>query len=266
MNQHVTPGGEDGGRIVDENLGEALSRRYLAYALSTITNRALPDVRDGLKPVHRRVLYAMHAMRLNPEAAARKCAKVVGEVMGQYHPHGDQAIYDALVRMAQDFSLRYPLIDGHGNFGSPDPNDRPAASRYTEARLAPLAMELVGEIDENTVDFGETYDGRNDEPLVLPARFPNLLVNGGGGIAVGMATNIPPHHLGETIDAIVTLIDKPEANVEDLMKHVKGPDFPTGLVGVLQGIILFSTLGGELLIRYRVRFGRRGAAPVAETQ
>src|ERR1700745_1601590 len=157
MNQHVTPGGEDGGRIVDENLGEALSRRYLAYALSTITNRALPDVRDGLKPVHRRVLYAMHAMRLNPEAAARKCAKVVGEVMGQYHPHGDQAIYDALVRLAQEFAQRYPLVDGQGNFGNID-NDPAAAMRYTEARLARLATEMLRDIDADTVDFGPNYD------------------------------------------------------------------------------------------------------------
>ena len=183
-----------------------------------------------MKPVQRRILYGMYNEGMRPDRPHRKCANAVGEVMGKFHPHGDASIYDALARLAQDFSLRYPLIDGHGNFGSPDPNDRPAAARYTEARLAPLAMELVGEIDEETVDFGETYDGRNDEPLVLPARFPNLLVNGGGGIAVGMATNIPPHNLNEVVDAVVHLIDNPEAGVDDLMHFVHGPDFPTGAV------------------------------------
>src|SRR6185369_786806 len=171
-------------------------------------------------------LYGMYAEGMRPDRPHRKCANAVGEVMGKYHPHGDQSIYDALARMAQDFSLRYPLIDGHGNFGSP--NDRPAAARYTEARLSALAMELLGDIDEDTVDFSDTYDGRNREPVVLPARFPNLLVNGGGGIAVGMATNIPPHNLNEVIDATVHLIDHPDATVEDLMQIVTGPDFPTG--------------------------------------
>src|SRR5438105_333143 len=203
-----------------------MERSFLDYAMSVITARALPDARDGLKPVQRRILYGMYAEGMRPDRPHRKCANAVGEVMGKYHPHGDQSIYDALARMAQDFSLRYPLIDGHGNFGSP--NDRPAASRYTEARLSALAMELLGEIDEDTVDFGDTYDGRNREPLVLPARFPNLLVNGGGGIAVGMATNIPPHNLREVIDATVHLIDHPDATVEDLMGFVHGPDFPTG--------------------------------------
>ena len=165
---------------------------------------------------------------MRPDRQHRKSANAVGNVMANYHPHGDQSIYDALARMAQDFSLRYPLVDGHGNFGSPDPADRPAAPRYTEARLAPLAMELLGEIDEETVDFGETYDGQHQEPLVLPARFPNLLVNGGGGIAVGMATNIPPHNLREVIDATLHLIDHPDATVDDLMQFVLGPDFPTG--------------------------------------
>src|SRR5438105_224035 len=203
-----------------------MERSFLDYAMSVITARALPDARDGLKPVQRRILYGMYAEGMRPDRPHRKCANAVGEVMGKYHPHGDQSIYDALARMAQDFSLRYPLIDGHGNFGSP--NDRPAAARYTEARLSPLAMELLGEIDEDTVDFGETYDGRNREPVVVPARFPNLLVNGGGGIAVGMATNIPPHNLREVIDATVHLIDRPDATVEDLMAFVHGPDFPTG--------------------------------------
>jgi DNA gyrase subunit A len=216
------------GNIEPIEIQEEMERSFLDYAMSVITSRALPDARDGLKPVQRRILYGMFAEGMRPDRPHRKCANAVGEVMGKYHPHGDSAIYDALARMAQDFSLRYPLIDGHGNFGSPDPNDRPAAARYTEARLAPLAMELLGEIDEDTVDFGETYDGRNREPLVLPARFPNLLVNGGGGIAVGMATNIPPHNLSEVIDATVHLIDNPEASIEDLMQFVTGPDFPTG--------------------------------------
>jgi DNA gyrase subunit A len=214
------------GNIEPIEIQEEMERSFLDYAMSVITARALPDARDGLKPVQRRILYGMYAEGMRPDRPHRKCANAVGEVMGKYHPHGDQSIYDALARMAQDFSLRYPLIDGHGNFGSP--SDRPAAARYTEARLSALAMELLGEIDEDTVDFGDTYDGRNREPLAVPARFPNLLVNGGGGIAVGMATNIPPHNLGEVIDATLHLIDHPEATVEDLMRFVSGPDFPTG--------------------------------------
>src|SRR3954467_3712959 len=205
-----------------------MERSFLDYAMSVITARALPDARDGLKPVHRRILYGMYAGGLRPERNYSKSAAAVGDVMGKFHPHGDSAIYDALARMAQDFSLRYPLIDGHGNVGSPDPNDRPAAMRYTESKLAPLAMQLLGEIDEDTVDFDETYDGNNEEPRVLPARFPNLLINGGGGIAVGMATNIPPHNLGEVVDACVFVLDNPDAKANDLMKFVKGPDFPTG--------------------------------------
>ncbi len=216
------------GNVEPIEIQEEMERSFLDYAMSVITARALPDARDGLKPVQRRILYGMYDQGMRPDRQHRKSANAVGHVMAIYHPHGDQAIYDALARMAQDFSLRYPLIDGHGNFGSPDPNDRPAAQRYTEARLAPLAIELLGEIDENTVDFGETYDGQHQQPEVLPARFPNLLVNGGGGIAVGMATNIPPHNLREVIDATVHLIDHPDATVEDLMKFVHGPDFPTG--------------------------------------
>jgi DNA gyrase subunit A len=216
------------GSLEPIEIQEEMERSFLDYAMSVITSRALPDARDGLKPVQRRILYGMYDQGMRPDRQHRKSANAVGHVMAVYHPHGDQAIYDALARMAQDFSLRYPLIDGHGNFGSPDPNDRPAAQRYTEARLAPLAMELLGEIDENTVDFTETYDGQHQQPVVVPARFPNLLVNGGGGIAVGMATNIPPHNLREVIDATVHLIDHPEATVEDLMQFVHGPDFPTG--------------------------------------
>jgi topoisomerase-4 subunit A len=229
MTIHSPP--PEGGRIVDEPMGEALSRRYLAYALSTITNRALPDVRDGFKPVHRRIMYAMHQMRLNPQAAARKCAKVVGEVMGGYHPHGDASIYDALVRLAQDFSQRYPLVDGQGNFGNID-GDNAAAMRYTECKLTPAAVLLMEGIDQNAVDFRPTYDDQDEEPVVLPAGFPNLLANGSSGIAVGMATSIPPHNAGELIDACQLLLERPDATTEELAQIVPGPDFPTGGVAV----------------------------------
>jgi topoisomerase-4 subunit A len=221
------PPGGPSDRIIDEPLAEALSRRYLAYALSVITDRALPDVRDGLKPVQRRVLYAMREMRLSPENAARKCAKVVGEVMGGYHPHGDQSIYDTLVRMAQAFAQRYPLVDGQGNFGNID-GDNAAAMRYTEAKLTVAATLLLDGIDEDAVDFRPTYDGSDTEPVVLPSGFPNLLANGATGIAVGMATSIPPHNAGELIDACLLLLDQPDASTEALMAHVQGPDFPTG--------------------------------------
>ncbi|MBU1384481.1 MAG: DNA topoisomerase IV subunit A, partial [Alphaproteobacteria bacterium] len=205
--------------------------RYLAYALSTITNRALPDVRDGFKPVHRRIMYAMHQMRLNPQAAARKCAKVVGEVMGGYHPHGDASIYDALVRLAQDFSQRYPLVDGQGNFGNID-GDNAAAMRYTECKLTAAAVLLMEGIDQDSVDFKATYDDQDEEPIVLPAGFPNLLANGSSGIAVGMATSIPPHNVGELIDACHLLLERPDATTEELATIVPGPDFPTGGVAV----------------------------------
>jgi len=228
MNDITTaPPGGPADRIIDEPLAEALSRRYLAYALSVITDRALPDVRDGLKPVQRRVLYAMREMRLNPDSAARKCAKVVGEVMGGYHPHGDQSIYDTLVRMAQDFAQRYPLVDGQGNFGNID-GDNPAAMRYTEAKLTEAATLLLDGIDEDAVDFKPTYDGQDEEPVVLPTGFPNLLANGSTGIAVGMATSIPPHNAAELVDACLLLLDNPRATTAELMTHVKGPDFPTG--------------------------------------
>ncbi|MEM8985946.1 MAG: DNA topoisomerase IV subunit A [Pseudomonadota bacterium] len=214
--------------IFPESLEEALSKRYLAYALSTITSRALPDVRDGLKPVHRRIIYAMRGLKLDPAGAFRKCAKIVGEVMGNYHPHGDQAIYDALVRLAQDFSVRYPLVDGQGNFGNID-GDNAAAQRYTEARLTDAAMALLEGIDEDAVDFRPSYDEADEEPVVLPAGYPNLLANGAAGIAVGMATSIPPHNAAELIDASVHLIKHPNASYETLVKKfVKGPDFPTG--------------------------------------
>jgi len=215
------------GNIEPRGLREEMRSSYMEYAMSVIVGRALPDVRDGLKPVHRRVLYAMHEAGLQPTRAYRKCARVVGDVMGNFHPHGDSAIYDTLARMAQDFALRYPLVDGQGNFGSID-DDPPAAMRYTEARLARLATEMLRDIDANTVDFTPNYDESRQEPLILPARFPNLLVNGSAGIAVGMATNIPPHNLRETIDAVVAYIEDPDIDVAGLMKHIKGPDFPTG--------------------------------------
>ncbi len=228
MTKHAPPPDPPpGGRIVDESLNEALSRRYLAYALSTITQRALPDVRDGLKPVHRRLLYAMRLLRLEPGSSAKKSARVVGDVIGKYHPHGDVAVYDALVRLAQDFAQRYRLIDGQGNFGNID-GDSAAAMRYTECRLTEAAQLLLEGIDEDGVDFRATYDGEEEEPVVLPAGFPNLLANGSSGIAVGMATSIPPHNCGELIDACLMLLDRPRASVGDLMAHVRGPDFPTG--------------------------------------
>jgi DNA gyrase subunit A len=214
------------GSIEPIEIQQEMEQSFLDYAMSVIVARALPDARDGLKPVHRRILWAMHEAGLRPDRNHKKCATVVGDVLGKYHPHGDQSVYDALVRMGQDFSLRHPLIDPHGNFGSP--SDPPAAYRYTECRLTALAMHMLAGIDENTVDFNANFDGSTEEPVVLPGRFPNLLVNGSQGIAVGMATNIPPHNLGEVIDATMHLIDHPEATPDDLMEFVKGPDFPTG--------------------------------------
>jgi len=213
--------------IVDAPFDEALSQRYLVYALSTITARSLPDVRDGLKPVHRRLLWAMRLLRLDPAAAYKKCARVVGDVIGKYHPHGDQSVYDAMVRLAQDFSLRYPLVDGQGNFGNID-GDNAAAMRYTEARLTAAAGALMAGLDEGTVAFRPTYNGEEEEPEVFPGLFPNLLANGASGIAVGMATSIPPHNVAELIDAMTILIDEPDAGIDRLMGPVQGPDFPTG--------------------------------------
>src|SRR6476619_1160383 len=218
------------GEVEDIALRDALEERYLQYALSTITGRALPDARDGLKPVHRRLLYAMQLLRLDPGAAFKKCARVVGDVIGKFHPHGDQSVYDALVRLAQDFAQRYPLVDGQGNFGNVD-GDNPAAMRYTEARLTEVAHLLIDGIDEDAVDFRPTYDGSESEPVVLPGAFPNLLANGSQGIAVGMATAIPPHNAAELCDAALFLIDNPNARSKTLLKYVPGPDFPTG--GVL---------------------------------
>src|SRR4029077_7475270 len=212
---------------IDINLRDALEERYLAYALSTIMGRALPDARDGLKPVHRRILYGMHILRLDPGTAFKKSAKIVGDVMGTFHPHGDQAIYDALVRLAQDFSSRYPLVEGQGNFGNVD-GDNPAAMRYTESRLTAVAQALLEGIDEDAVDFRPSYDGSNEEPVVLPGAFPNLLANGSTGIAVGMATSIPPHNAGELCQAIIALVENPKVQDRTIFKFVKGPDFPTG--------------------------------------
>src|SRR3954469_14542938 len=216
-----------GGDIEDVALRSALEERYLQYALSTITGRALPDARDGLKPVHRRLLFAMQQLRLDPGVAFKKCARVVGDVIGKYHPHGDQSVYDAMVRLAQDFAQRYPLVDGQGNFGNVD-GDNAAAMRYTEARLTEVARLLLDGIEENAVDFRATYDGTEEEPVVLPGAFPNLLANGSQGIAVGMATSIPPHNAAELCDAALHLIDHPNTKSRNLLKLVPGPDFPTG--------------------------------------
>ncbi|HEV7959237.1 MAG TPA: DNA topoisomerase (ATP-hydrolyzing), partial [Acidimicrobiales bacterium] len=215
------------GYIEPIEINVEMERSFLEYSMSVIVSRALPDARDGLKPVHRRILYSMFDQGLRPDRPYAKCAKVVGEVMGTYHPHGDSAIYDALVRMVQDFSMRHPLISGHGNFGGTGPDEGAAAMRYTECRLAPLALEMLDSIDEETVDFEPNYDNSTQQPMVLPSRFPNLLVNGSQGIAVGMATKIPPHNLGEVIDATLYLLANPDASPDDLMKFVKGPDFPT---------------------------------------
>ena len=258
-----------GGNIEPRLLEEEMRSSYLDYAMSVIVGRALPDVRDGLKPVHRRVLYAMQLGGLQPNRPYRKCARVVGDVMGSFHPHGDQAIYDTLVRLAQDFAQRYPLVDGQGNFGSID-NDPPAAQRYTESRLAPLATELLRDIDADTVDFGPNYDDSQLEPLVLPARYPNLLVNGSAGIAVGMATNIPPHNLRETIDATIAYIDDPDIDTAGLMKHVKGPDFPTGgiIVG-RQGIRdAYASGRGRIVVRARAHIEplRQGKEAIIVTE
>src|SRR5881409_1234386 len=234
------------------SLEAEMRHSYLDYAMSVIVGRALPDVRDGLKPVHRRVLYAMHEANIAWNRPYVKCARVVGEVMGKYHPHGDSAIYDTLVRLAQEFSLRNPLVDGQGNFGSID-DDPAAAMRYTEARLAPIAREMLRDLDADTVDFVPNYDGSQQEPLVLPSRFPNLLVNGSSGIAVGMATNIPPHNLRETIAATIAYIEDPDIDTAGLMQHLKGPDFPTG--GVILGLSgirdAFETGRGRVRVRAR---------------
>src|ERR1022692_4977919 len=242
------------GFIEPIEIQEEMERSFIEYSMSVIVSGAPPDVRDGLKPVHRRILYSMFDQGLRPDRPHVKCAEVVGRVMGVFHPHGDTAIYDALVRMEQDFSMRHPLIDGHGNFGGPGPNEGAAAMRYTECRLEALALELMGGIDEETVAFIPNYSNNAEEPTVLPARFPNLLVNGSQGIAVGMATNIPPHNLGEVIDATVHLMRSPEASVDDLIRFIPGPDFPTaGLIFGRSGIeSAYRTGRGSIIMRARM--------------
>ena len=243
---------EQGGRIIYVNLTKEMEQSFLDYSMSVIVQRALPDVRDGLKPVHRRILYTMYENTLWPEKPYRKCADTVGAVLGRYHPHGDASVYDAMVRLAQDFSMRYVLVDGHGNFGSID-GDPPAAYRYTEAKMNKLSVAMLDDIDKDTVDFTPNYDDRLKEPTVLPTHFPNILVNGSTGIAVGMATNIPPHNLGEVIDGVCCLIDNPDATLEQLMEHIKGPDFPTG--GIIMGRsgirAAYATGRGKITVRAR---------------
>ena len=239
-------------RMIDVDINNEMRDSFMAYSMSVIVSRALPDVRDGLKPVHRRILYTMYEKGLGPEKPFRKCADTVGAVLGSYHPHGDASVYDALVRLAQDFSMRYALVDGHGNFGSVD-GDPPAAYRYTEAKMSKMAVEMLTDIDKETVDFMPNFDDRLKEPTVLPSRFPNLLVNGSSGIAVGMATNIPPHNMGEVIDAMCCLIDNPEAQLEDIMQHIQGPDFPTGaMIMGRSGIrAAYATGRGKIIVRAR---------------
>ena len=245
----------DNSKVINTEIVNEMENSMLNYAMSVIVSRALPDVRDGLKPVHRRILYTLHENGLTPEKPYRKCADTVGAVLGRYHPHGDASVYDALVRLAQDFSMRYPLVDGHGNFGSID-GDGPAAYRYTEAKMAKLTLDMLTDINKETVDFVSNYDDRLKEPSVLPSRFPNLLVNGSVGIAVGMATNIPPHNLGEVIDALQLLIDDPDCTLEQLMEHIQGPDFPTG--GIIMGRAgiraAYATGKGKIILRSRTHF------------
>jgi topoisomerase-4 subunit A len=258
------------GRIEETSLSDALSERYLAYALSTIMSRSLPDVRDGLKPVHRRLIYAMHQLRLDPTAGFKKCARVVGDVMGKYHPHGDASIYDAMVRMAQDFAARFPLVEGQGNFGNID-GDNPAAMRYTEARLTQVAQAMLTGIDDDTVDFRPTYDGEESEPIVLPGAFPNLLANGAAGIAVGMATSIPPHNAGEVCAAAIHLVRHPNATTAELLRHMPGPDFPTGGVLAEDAAALHTAYetgrgGFRLRAKWAVEKGKHGTWQVVVTE
>jgi DNA gyrase subunit A len=255
MDEHIireNPETKQETKVINIDLEKEMKKSFLEYSMSVIVSRALPDVRDGLKPVHRRILYTMHENNLTPDKAYRKCADTVGSVLGRYHPHGDASVYDALVRMAQDFSLRYPLIDGHGNFGSIDGHPA-AAYRYTEARMSRMSIDMLADIEKETVDFQSNYDDRLKEPKVLPSRFPNLLVNGSTGIAVGMATNIPPHNLREVIDAICLIIDNPDATMQEIMEHIKGPDFPTG--GVIMGYsgirAAYATGRGKITVRAR---------------
>ena len=245
--------------IIEREINEEMRTAYIDYAMSVIVSRALPDVRDGLKPVHRRILYSMHEDGITSDKPYRKCANTVGSVLGRYHPHGDASVYDAMVRMAQDFTMRYPLIDGHGNFGSTD-GDCAAAMRYTEARMAKIAEAMLADIEKNTVDFMPNYDDRLQEPIVLPSKIPTLLVNGSSGIAVGMATNIPPHNLTEVVNGIIKVIDNPEISDEDLIKIIKGPDFPTGATilgreGIKQA---YTTGRGKITVRAETEIEEMG--------
>ena len=246
-------------KIIDMEVDDELKRSFIAYAMAVNKSRAIPDVRDGLKPVHRRILYSMHEMGLYNDKAFRKCARIVGDCMGKFHPHGDSSVYDALVRLAQDFTINFPLVDGHGNFGSVD-GDPAAAMRYTEARLTKLAAEMLKDLDKETVDFIPNFDGSEEEPVVLPSRFPNLLVNGSDGIAVGMATNIPPHNLAEVIDGTIAMIDNPDITVDELMEYIPAPDFPTG--GVIMGRSgikkAYQTGQGKIIIRSKCEIEEYG--------
>lgn len=239
--------------IINKEVEEELKKSFIAYAMAVNVSRAIPDVRDGLKPVHRRILYAMHDMGLYNDKGYKKCAKIVGEVLGKFHPHGDSSVYDALVRLAQDFSINFPLVDGHGNFGSVD-GDPAAAYRYTEARLSKLSAEMLRDIEKETVDFYPNFDDTEMQPVVLPSRFPNILVNGSDGIAVGMATNIPPHNLAECVEGCIALLDNPELTVDDLMQYIPAPDYPTGAV-----------LMGRSAVRQAYRTGRGGVVLRAKT-
>ncbi|HPP67955.1 MAG TPA: DNA gyrase subunit A [Clostridiales bacterium] len=258
-----------GGKIIDVEINKEMKKSFLDYSMSVIMSRALPDVRDGFKPVHRRILYTMYENGLTPDKPYRKCADTVGSVLGRYHPHGDASVYDAMVRLAQNFSMRYPLVDGHGNFGSID-GDPPAAYRYTESRMSKIALEMLTDIDKETVEFRPNYDDRLKEPVVLPSRFPNLLVNGSMGIAVGMATNIPPHNLTEVVDGMCCLIDNPDTDLDELMEHIKGPDFPTaGIIMGRSGIrAAYGTGKGKLIVRARAEIeeGKNGRYRIVVTE
>ena len=246
-------------KIVAVDIQQEMKKSYIDYAMSVIVSRALPDVRDGLKPVHRRIIYAMNELGLTPDKPHRKSARIVGDVLGKYHPHGDTAVYDAMVRLAQDFSTRSPLVDGHGNFGSVD-GDSAAAMRYTEARMAKITVEMLRDINKDTVDFIPNYDESNEEPVVLPSRFPNILVNGASGIAVGMATSIPPHNLTEVIDGVVKLIDSPDIEIKDLLRIIKGPDFPTGATIMGKGAIKDAYMTGKGRVTVRAKASIEPAA------
>ena len=259
----------EGTKILDVEIDEEMRKSFLDYSMSVIVSRALPDVRDGLKPVHRRIVYTMYESGITPDKPHKKCAATVGDVLGKYHPHGDASVYDALVRMGQDFSLRYPLIDKHGNFGTID-GDPPAAYRYTEARMSKIALYMVADINKDTIDFDRNYDDTRPEPKVLPSRFPDLLVNGSSGIAVGMATNIPPHNLTEVIDACIATIHDPDISLEGLMEYIKGPDFPTG--GIIMGKsgirAAYATGRGKLVLRAKtdIEEDSRGRSSIVVTE